>query len=339
MPWSVSKSSKCPANKPWAVVKTTDGSLVACHPSKAAAQKQVAALYANEPGAKHSMSETAPPRENIVRAVFPGVEFRDNGDGRPVLAGNFARYNVWNEIDSIFEGRFLERVAHGAYKKTFKDNRDKMRLLLNHGKDPELGDKPLGKIDVLREDEVGPYYEASLFDGIPPLVMDGLRASQYGQSYRFRVVREEIDDDPGVSDHNPLGLPERTIKEAQVMEFGPVTFPADAGATAGVRSIGDEFLVGELTGDPQRLREWLYRTVEVEASEAETTDEERDLAPDEESGREEPSDEEEAAPPTDRADQLVTRADGRRRMRPLPGQLAGGRHAPLYGQLGRKETS
>jgi hypothetical protein len=35
-------------------------------------------------------------------------------------------------------------------------------------------------------------------------------------------MREEIvEDDPGASAYNPNGLPERTIKEAQVMEFGP----------------------------------------------------------------------------------------------------------------------
>src|SRR6184192_1463329 len=49
MPWHVSLSAKCPTSKPYAVIKETDGSVVACHATKRSAQKQVAALYANEP--------------------------------------------------------------------------------------------------------------------------------------------------------------------------------------------------------------------------------------------------------------------------------------------------
>ena len=43
---------------------------------------------------------------------------------------------------------------------------------------------------------------------------------------------EEFVEDSGRSAHNPDRLEERTISEAQVMEFGPVCFPAYAGATA-----------------------------------------------------------------------------------------------------------
>jgi hypothetical protein len=39
----------------------------------------------------------------------------------------------------------------------------------------------------------------------------------------------------GRSDYDPQGLPERTILDAEVMEFGPVTYPANVGATAGLR--------------------------------------------------------------------------------------------------------
>jgi phage head maturation protease len=55
-------------------------------------------------------------------------------------------------------------------------------------------------------------------------------------------VRENIDKTTQASSYNPTGLPERTITEAKVMEFGPVTFPAYEGATAGVRSLTDWYL-------------------------------------------------------------------------------------------------
>jgi len=186
------------------------------------------------------------PTEDLYRAVYEpqSVKLRaDSEAGGPVMEGHFAVFNQWTEIDSVFEGRFLERVAPGAFRKTFKEQRERMRVLFQHGMDFQVGDKPLGPITDLREDDEGAYYEVPLLDApyVREDILPGLRANLYGASFRFRVLREEIDDDPGTSDHNPHGLQERTIKEAQVMEFGPVTFPAYEGATAGVRSATDRF--------------------------------------------------------------------------------------------------
>src|SRR6266545_341709 len=49
MPWHIVEgSASCLASKPFAVIKNADGSVAGCHPSKTAANKQLAALYANE---------------------------------------------------------------------------------------------------------------------------------------------------------------------------------------------------------------------------------------------------------------------------------------------------
>jgi HK97 family phage prohead protease len=194
-----------------------------------------------------------PPRDELFRAISPGIEFRDadpdadGEDARPVLYGHFARFNEWTRIDSFWEGTFLERVAPGAFKKTMREQTP--RVLFNHGRDVTLGNTVLGDIEAMREDADGAYYEVRLFDGIPDLLLDGLRSGVYGASFRFRVMREELVQEPKPSDHNPEGLPERTIKEAQVFEFGPVTFPAYEGATAGVRSWTDDFHFMRLAGD------------------------------------------------------------------------------------------
>jgi hypothetical protein len=50
MPWKVEQGHGCSGATPWAVVKSDTGEKVACHASKEGAQRQVAALYANEPG-------------------------------------------------------------------------------------------------------------------------------------------------------------------------------------------------------------------------------------------------------------------------------------------------
>jgi phage head maturation protease len=194
-----------------------------------------------------------------VRALAPAgakVELRaesDDSEGR-TLFGHFARFNEWTEIDSYFEGRFLERIAPGAFKKTFRDNQAGMRILLQHGQDPMMGKKPIAEPQVLREDAEGAYYEARLFDGLPEFLVDGLRSGQYGASFQFQPMREEWVEEPGESDHNPLGLPERTLKELRVPEFGPVAWGAYASATASVRSMTDELVFAWLAQEPQRAR-------------------------------------------------------------------------------------
>ena len=134
--------------------------------------------------------------------------------------------------------KFLERVAPGAFAHTLARDRSRIRVLFQHGRDPTVGSKVLGIPTTLREDEQGGYYEVPLLDtGYNAELLPGLRAGAYGASFRFNVTREHVVQSPEASAYNPAALPERTIQEARVMEFGPVTFPAYQGASAGVRSL------------------------------------------------------------------------------------------------------
>jgi HK97 family phage prohead protease len=237
------------------VVLDSDNSVVGCHKTKAKAQKQLAALNINVHSQEEPMTQEngRPPRDDLYRAMPIGVEVREMEDSKPRMVGHFAVFNEWTEINSVWEGRFLERIEPGAFRKTIEENRGSMRVLFQHGHDPELGDKVLGPIEELREDDVGGYYEVSLFDSIPPLIRDGISAGQYGASFRFAVMREEFNKKPKESLYNPERLPERSLKELTLREFGPVTFPAYAGATAGMRSVTDEFKVARLVEDPERM--------------------------------------------------------------------------------------
>jgi HK97 family phage prohead protease len=209
-----------------------------------------------------SEASAEPPRESVCRWQPDGgfdLITRSSRGGMPTLTGHFAVFDEWTEINSLFEGRFMEQFSQGAFAKTFQENRDRMRVLFQHGKDPQIGDKVLGAVDVLEEQERGAYYEVPLLDtSYNRDLIPGLEAGLYGASFRFRVVKEELNNKPEASDHNPDGIPERTVTEAKVMEFGPVTFPAYQGATAGVRSLPDEFIAGQMlsqfASDPERLR-------------------------------------------------------------------------------------
>jgi HK97 family phage prohead protease len=175
------------------------------------------------------------------------VGVKDAASPRPVMFGHFARFNDPTEIDSALEGpRFMEQFAPGAFARTLGELTPK--VLFQHGKDM-LGNQPLGVPREVREDTEGAFYQVDLFDGIPPLILDGLRAGAYGASFRFSVRHEDWIQRPGSSPSNPDGIPERTVREASVPEFSAVTFPAYPNASAKVRSLAEEMGPdGELRG-------------------------------------------------------------------------------------------
>jgi HK97 family phage major capsid protein/HK97 family phage prohead protease len=197
-----------------------------------------------------------PPRDNLVRASAGGFELRDGAEGMPTIFGHAAVFNQWTTIDSAYEGKFMERIAPGAFRKTIAENRPNMRMLFNHGQDPQIGDKPIAPIETLEEDATGLAYSGRMLDtSYNRDLIPGLRAGLYGSSFRFRVVKEDFNQRAKTSDYNPDALPERTIQEAHVMEFGAVTFPAYSQAGAGLRSMTDAFVLQRLAADPERLAE------------------------------------------------------------------------------------
>lgn len=201
---------------------------------------------------------------DLVRAVpaqrHP-MELRAAGDGAmPILVVRFSPFNTWYEVSSYWEGNFMERTVRGSFAKTMAESRNSVRTLFDHGYDPQIGNKVLAPIDDLREDADTAISEGQLFDtNYNRELLPGLEAGVYGSSFRFRVIQEQWNDDPGTSDDNPKGLPERTITEVRLFEAGPVTFPANPDATAGVRCLTDQYYERLRSRSPQRHDELLAR--------------------------------------------------------------------------------
>lgn len=181
-------------------------------------------------------------------------------EGMPTMTVEFSRFGVWYPIRSFWEGEFLERVAKGAFKKTIQERGDQAKVLFNHGMDYFIGDKVMGVPSLLEERESSPYAEVPLLDtSYNRDLAPGLRAKAYGSSFMFNVLREEWNDEPVRSEHNPDGLPERTITEVRLLEFGAVTWPANGGATAGLRGGSDWFMDQVRSRRPERLEEIAQR--------------------------------------------------------------------------------
>lgn len=180
------------------------------------------------------------------------------------LVVRFSPFNVWYEVSSWWEGDFLERTVRGAFAKTMAESKANIRCLYDHGYDFQIGNKVLCPTDVLREDADAAVLEGDLFNtSYNRDLLPGLQASCYGSSFRFRVIKEEWNDEPGVSDHNPKGLPERTILEVRLFEAGPVTFPASPTATAAVRSMTDSYYERLRSREPQAYDALYERAAQI----------------------------------------------------------------------------
>lgn len=174
----------------------------------------------------------------VTRAVAEPIA--TDGDGAmPVMRGRFSTFDDWYEVDSYIEGHFLESVAPSAFQRTVTEQRSQMKVLYDHGQDPYIGNKVLGPIEELGEDAryVVPLRDTSYNRDLAP----GLKGGDYGSSFRFEVLADEWEHEPKPSKRNPAGIPERTITEARVFEFGPVTFPANPKATVSARSTTDDY--------------------------------------------------------------------------------------------------
>jgi hypothetical protein len=64
-----------------------------------------------------------------------------------------------------------------------------------------------------------------------------LKTGLYGSSYRLQVIRDVFVRYPHRSPWKPRGLPERTILEARLADFGPLTSPLYPSTTAEIRPV------------------------------------------------------------------------------------------------------
>lgn len=201
----------------------------------------------------------------FVRGTAAPVQMRAD-QAMPVMTVSFSRFNTWYEIDSYWEGRFLERVAPGSFAKTIAERGSQVKVLFNHGTDFHIGDKILGRAVLLEERADGPYAEVPLLDtSYNRDLIPGLEVGGYGSSFMFNVTREEWADDPGRSEHNPEGLPERTVREVRLYEYGPVTWPANPAATAGLRCGTDWYMTQMRERRPDRVESLTERFADFRA--------------------------------------------------------------------------
>jgi uncharacterized protein len=148
-------------------------------------------------------------------------------DGQPgQLVGHAAVFNQWSTISDWFGDGWDESVAPGAFRKTIKEA--DIRALWNHDPNIVLGRNKAGTLE-LSEDETGLLTTITPPDNEwgRPIVDAVRRGDVSGMSIAFQVIKEQWDRPAQKKDANaPKERPKRTIKEAQLFDVSPVTFPA-----------------------------------------------------------------------------------------------------------------
>jgi HK97 family phage prohead protease len=213
VPWSVEKGHGCPVSRPWAVVRKTDGHVEGCHTTTAAAKKQQAALYANEPTAG---------KDKTMDSLMFGVEWKAAAGDTGELEGYMS---VFNNID-----RQGDVVLPGAFKKTFADwsrAKAKMPLIADH----QLStDGVIGSVKHMAEDGYGAKIRA------------GFSSIQKAQDIRLRMIEGHLNGlsytYEAVRSHRGLfgGKSVRFLDEVKVYEATVSPFPVNELALASAKA-------------------------------------------------------------------------------------------------------
>jgi HK97 family phage prohead protease len=166
-----------------------------------------------------------------VERRFTRGELRAEGEGADDKPRRILGYAaVFNSMSEDLGG-FREMIEPGAFANTIRE--DDVRGLFNHEPTLILGRSTNGTL-ILVEDDVGLRYEI-----VPPetryaedLFVSIDRGDVDQSSFSFRAVeeswREPSEDQP---------LPTRILREVQLFDVSPVTFPAYPTTTAQVRDM------------------------------------------------------------------------------------------------------
>jgi phage head maturation protease len=196
--------------------------------------------------------------QKIYRAAPPGLLiFRD--DDEPTIEARVVPFNQWSEVNSVVEGHFLERFSPGSLAKTIAERASELKVYYEHRKSRLFDSQPIAVMREAWEQPDGGYFRAALLDGLPELFRDGLRRGLYGASIGADVINMKRVRRPGISDHNPMGIEERTYTELRAFDYSVTPQPHYASATVTLRSITDDLLIDRLLEDPKRLLDMITR--------------------------------------------------------------------------------
>lgn len=193
---------------------------------RAAVFGDIPAYVLNDEGKRARGSDISKIKDQLATALAEADGYN--------MTGYSVVFNQWTPIRGEGEGPFLERVAPGAAARAIKDRGDRIVVMYDHGRSPIYGNMPVAAPRAIWEDERGVFAwdrinQAPLFE---PLRENIRNQSIWGQSFRFSVLPNGETWEPAKRD----GMRRRTLTSLDIMERGPVTFPAYSGTEVNVRT-------------------------------------------------------------------------------------------------------
>ena len=169
-------------------------------------------------------------RELRTQVTKVALESRDDGK-KPLIQG----YSALFKSEAVIYDLFRESIEPGAFAPTIAKGQ-RVVSLFNHDANYVLGSTSSGTLR-LREDATGLWMEVE-----PPDTQVGRDVVEYirrgdveGQSFMFEIVRQKW-----TFAQNKGEMDLRVIEEVNLMECGPVLFPAYQDTSVGLRSLAEE---------------------------------------------------------------------------------------------------
>lgn len=157
--------------------------------------------------------------EKEIRTLQDKVEIRTDSEGRKVIVGYAAKFNVRSQN----LGGFVEQIDRHAFDGVLNDD---VRALFNHDPNMVLGRTKSGTLKLF-VDDIGLRYEISPPDTIwaNDLIKSMERGDINQSSFAFIVDYENNGDSWEYDEDNDLYI--RTIlKVKRLYDVSPVTYPA-----------------------------------------------------------------------------------------------------------------
>lgn len=169
----------------------------------------------------------------VVSLDIAEARLEKRADGSEKIAGYAAVFYDGTErsqFDIFGDGEYIERIMPMAFDRALKEKQD-VRALFNHAPDHLLGRSTSGTLK-LYTDKTGLRYEID-----PPDTQVGRdtltsirRGDLSGSSFAFRVKAQAWREE----ERNGTTVAIRELEDLDLLDVGPVTFPAYEGATTEV---------------------------------------------------------------------------------------------------------